>query len=374
MDTIIGPGKIDYRTKNLAKRLEPGDIAIIHHKDLDEIGAKSLVSKRVKAVINAEKSISGTYPNLGPEVLAKAKILLIDNVGEEVMQIPENSLITINEEGKIYSDGIYVAKGQILTPEEIEAQIENAKKNIEKSLDKFIDNTLEYAKKEKYLIMGGVKIPDTKIDFEGNHVLIVVRGNNYKEDLAAIKTYIDEVKPVLVGVDGGADALMEFGYIPDMVIGDMDSVSDETLKVCKEIVVHAYPDGRAPGMERVKKLGEKAKTFVSPGTSEDIAMLLAYEKGADLIVAVGSHSNMIDFLEKGRKGMASTFLVRLKIGTILVDAKGVSRLYNQKLKPFYLVGLFSAALVPIVIIALMSPPMQYVLKLLELRLRMIIGF
>ncbi|HHV82143.1 MAG TPA: hypothetical protein GXX43_00515, partial [Tepidanaerobacter syntrophicus] len=198
--------------------------------------------------------------------------------------------------------------------------------------------------------------------------------NNYKEDLAAIKTYIDEVRPVLIGVDGGADALLEYGYTPDIIIGDMDSVSDNTLRICKEkdIVVHAYPDGRSPGLERIKKLGLDAKIFTSPGTSEDIAMLLAYEKGADLIVAVGTHSSMIDFLEKGRKGMGSTFLVRLKVGSILVDAKGVSKLYNQRLRPSYMLGIFAAALVPILVIFNISPPIKHALKLLELRLKMLL--
>lgn len=371
---IVGPAKIDYRTKRLAKRLEQGDIAVICHEDLDEVGACGLVEKNVKAVINATKSITGKYPNKGPEILSESGIILIDNVGEKIMKIPENSIVEIKNNGEIYCEDKYIAKGDILDNKKIEEKINDAKDNIEKSLNHFIDNTLEYAKREKYLILGGVEIPDIDTDIDDKHVLIVVRGNNYKEDLATIKTYIDEMRPVLIGVDGGADALLEFGYKPDIIIGDMDSVSDEALDECSEIIVHAYPNGRAPGMERIKKLEKKAKTFISPGTSEDIAMLLAYEKGADLIVAVGSHSNMIDFLEKGRKGMASTFLVRLKIGSILVDAKGVSRLYNQKIKPFHLVGLFVAALVPIVVIAMASPSMQYAFKLLELRLRLIIGF
>lgn len=372
--SIIGPAKIDYRTKRLTKRLNPGDIAIICHEDIDEVGACGLVEKKVKVVINATKSITGKYPNKGPKILAESGVMLIDNVGEEIMGIPENSIVEVTNSGQIYCNGKFVAQGDVLNDEKIKGLIEDAKNNIEKSLNHFIDNTLEYAKREKYLILGGVEIPDTDTDFKDKHVLIVVRGNNYKEDLAAIKTYIDEMRPVLVGVDGGADALLEFGYVPDVIIGDMDSVSDKALNLCNEIIVHAYPDGRAPGMKRINKLKKSAKTFVSPGTSEDIAMLLAYEKGADLIVAVGSHSNMIDFLEKGRKGMASTFLVRLKIGSILVDAKGVSRLYNQKIKPFQLVSLFIAALVPIVVITMASPPMQYVFKLLELRLRLIMGF
>ncbi|HHX24370.1 MAG: putative cytokinetic ring protein SteA [Tepidanaerobacteraceae bacterium] len=369
---ITGTAKIDRKTKILINRLKPGDIAVINHEDIDEVGALGLVSCKVKVVVNAAKSITGRYPNPGPSILANANILIVDNVGEEIMSLEEGIELTVSENGEIYSDNELIAKGEILTKDKIDFYMEAAKDNIENSLEKFINNTLQYAKKEKYLIMGGVEIPDIKTPIKGKHVLVVVRGNNYKEDLAAIKSYIDEIRPVLIGVDGGADALIEYGYIPDIIIGDMDSVSDHALKVCKDIVVHAYSDGRAPGLSRVKAIDLPAEIFISPGTSEDIAMLLAYEKGADLIVAVGTHSNMIDFMEKGRKGMGSTFLVRLKIGSILVDAKGVSKLYNQKIRPSYLVSLFAAALVPIIVISTISPPIKHVIKLLELRLKLLL--
>lgn len=371
---IKGIAKVDHKTKNLVKRLNAGDIAVIDHEDIDEVAAMGLVAAKVRAVVNAAKSITGRYPNPGPDILARANIPIVDHAGEQVMRLRENSEISITGDGRIFCDGRLIARGEMLTMEKIEKIMKLARMNMENSLDKFIDNTLEYAKKEKYLIMGGVEIPQIRTDIKGKHVLIVVRGSNYKEDLAAIRTYIAEVRPVLVGVDGGADAIMEFGYRPDIIIGDMDSVSDEALKACREIVVHAYPDGRAPGLKRIEELGLSAHVFKAPGTSEDIAMLLAYEKGADLLVAVGTHSSMVDFLEKGRKGMASTFLVRLKVGSKLVDAKGASKLYNQKMRPFYVVGLLTAAMFPVMVISLTSPLMQNFLKLLELRIRMLIGY
>ena len=207
-------------------------------------------------------------------------------------------------------------------------------------------------------------------DYKDRHVLVVVRGQDYKEDLATIRSYIEEMKPILVGVDGGADALIECGYDPDVIVGDMDSVTDEALKKAKEIVVHAYVDGRAPGLKRVQDLGLDAVVFPAPGTSEDIAMLTAYEYGAELIVALGSHSNMIDFLEKGRKGMASTFLVRLKIGAKLIDAKGVNLLYKSKLKMKYIWALVVTAIFPVLIIAYLSPTVQQLIKLLQLKMKL----
>jgi uncharacterized membrane-anchored protein len=146
-----------------------------------------------------------------------------------------------------------------------------------------------------------------------------------------LRPYIREFKPVLIGVDGGADALVEAGYTPDIIIGDMDSVTDDVLRCGAEVIVHAYPDGRAPGLARVHQLGVSAVTFPAAATSEDLAMLLADEKGASLLVAVGTHATLVEFLDKGRGGMASTFLTRLKVGGKLVDAKGVSRLYRQNI-------------------------------------------
>jgi len=364
--------KKDSKTKNLVKRLKPGEIAAIKHRDIDEMAALSLVERRPKLVINAEKSISGKYPNRGPLILIEAGINIIElNDRACYEHIKENMKIKVKN-NKIYINNSYIGSGEILTKEIIERKTEESKRNIEIELDNFIENTLEYAKKEKNLILGNLEIPIIDTEIRNKHVLVVVRGKDYKKDLITIKSYIEEVKPVLIGVDGGADALLDFGYEPDIVIGDMDSVSDKCLKLCKEIIVHAYCNGDAPGINRIKQMGLDYKIFPSPGTSEDIAMLLAYEKGADFIVAVGTHTNMIDFLEKGRKGMASTFLVRLKVGSKLIDAKGVNKLYRERLKPIYIFNVLFSSLIPIIIVCLLSPLSQQLLKLLQIRLKLIL--
>jgi len=364
----------DKRTKDLAKRIKPGEIAIIDHKDLDEIAANSLVNSKIKAIINQSPSISGKYPNKGPSILLDNGIFIIDVDFDLMDRLDEGDLIEIDEYGNIFKDEEKICKGLIIDKEKVESLIKFAYENISEELEKFIDNTIEYAKKEKGMILGDVVIPPLKTKFNNKHVLIVVRGQNYKEDLSTIRSYIDEVSPILVGVDGGADALLEFGLIPDLVVGDMDSISDECLKKSKEIVVHAYPDGRAPGLSRIEELGLESVVLPSPGTSEDIAMLIAYENNAELIVAVGTHSNIIDFLEKGRKGMSSTFLVRLKIGYKLIDAKGVSLLYKGSLKLKYVWWLFIAAMFPILILIYLSQPMQQIIKLLEIQLKILLNF
>lgn len=371
--SIKAIARVDKRTKDLAKRIHSNEIAVICHYELDKVAADSLIAAKVKAVINAEPSLSDDYPNQGPVALIEAGIPILDNAGKDIMEkVAEGEELEIRGDS-VYKNGEFLAQGKILNSFDIKQHVELTRGRMDRVLSSFIHNTLDYARNEVDFVCGGLKIPDVSTSFKGRHTLIVVRGHNYKQDLVAIKSYIDEVKPVLIGVDGGADALLEFGYTPDLIIGDMDSTTDNALCSGAELVVHAYKDGRAPGMERIKSLGLDAKVFPAPGTSEDIAMMLAYEKGTELIVAVGTHSNMLDFLEKGRKGMASTFLVRMKIGDILVDAKGVSQLYKSRVKMKYVGQILLAGLVPLAVVVAVAPPTRELFRLLVLNVRLIFG-
>ncbi len=341
---ITGTARLDRRTKRLVGRLRPGDIAVIDHVDLDRVAADSLVAAGVLAVLNAKPSISGRYPNLGPEVLIAAGIPLLDDLGDQLFeQVREGDPVRI-EGDTVFQGENKVATGARQDAETIGLAMADAREGLSVQLEAFAANTMEYLKHERDLLLDGVGVPDVETAIAGRHVLIVVRGYDYKADLDVLRPYIREFKPVLIGVDGGADALVEAGYSPDMIIGDMDSVTDDVLRCGAEVVVHAYPDGRAPGLSRVHQLGVPALTFPAAATSEDIAMLLADEKGASLIVAVGTHATLIEFLDKGRGGMASTFLTRLKVGAKLVDAKGVSRLYRQNISGSSLLLLVLAAI------------------------------
>ena len=328
---VLGTARLDRRTKRLVGRLRPGDIAIIDHVDLDRVAADSLVAVGVGAVLNAKPSVSGRYPNLGPEVLVAAGIPLLDDLGEGVFeQIREGDQVRI-EGNTVYAGDEPVAHGTLQDAESVAKAMSDAREGLSVQLEAFAANTMDYLRQERDLLLDGVGVPDIETQMQGRHCLIVVRGYDYKADLDVLRPYIREFKPVLIGVDGGADALVEAGYTPDMIIGDMDSVTDDVLRCGAEVIVHAYPDGRAPGLARVNGLGVPAVTFPAAATSEDLAMLLADEKGASLLVAVGTHATLVEFLDKGRGGMASTFLTRLKVGGKLVDAKGVSRLYRQSI-------------------------------------------
>ncbi|RJL20711.1 putative cytokinetic ring protein SteA [Bailinhaonella thermotolerans] len=352
---VAGVARLDRRTKRLTKRLRPGEIAIIDHVDVDRVSAEALVACGCAAVVNVATSISGRYPNLGPQIILDAGVPLVDDVTPEIFErVREGDELRVCD-GLLYLGDEIVGKGTVQTEESVAAATAEAKAGLSVQLEAFAANTMEYLRRERELLIDGVGVPEIRTRLEGRHVLIVVRGYHYKEDLVTLRSYIREYRPVLIGVDGGADALIEAGYLPDMVVGDFDSISDRALTCGAELVVHAYRDGRAPGLERVTALGREAVIFPATGTSEDVAMLLADDKGASLIVAVGTHATLVEFLDKGRAGMASTFLTRLRVGSKLVDAKGVSRLYRSRISTSSLFLLVATALVTIAVVLSYSP-------------------
>jgi uncharacterized membrane-anchored protein len=367
--TQAGRARVDRRTKNLLRRVQQGEVAVIDHEDLDRVSAEGLVEKEVSAVVNAARSISGRYPNLGPLILVEHGIPLVDGVGRLLMQkVREGDPVRLDGDRIYVRDGL-AAVGIRQTTESVIAEMDVARQRLAEQFESFAENTLEFMARERDLLFGGLGLPDLDHDVSGKHVLVVVRGYNFKEDLAALRPYIQEVHPVLIGVDGGADALLEEGYKPQLIVGDMDSVTERALQSGAEIILHAYPNGYAPGKERLTALRLPYKVMKVSGTSEDAAFILAHGKGADLIVAVGSHGNLREFLDKGRQGMASTFLVRLRVGEILVDAKGVSRLYRGRIRGRDAILLLVAALVAIAVIVAVSPPLRLYVKLLYESLR-----
>ena len=363
---VRGRLRIDRRTKSLTKRLRPGEIAVIHHSDIDRVSGEALVACQPIAVVNAGRSISGRYPNVGPQIIVDAGIPLLDVDDEELLdRLKDGATASVD------GDTIHLARESITgsrwDSDQIAAAMDSARAGLGTQLEAFAANTMEYLNRERDLLFDGVGVPEIATDLRGRHALIVVRGYHYKEDLAALRHYIREYKPVLIGVDGGADALVEAGHRPDLIVGDMDSVSDTVLGCGAEVVVHAYRTGEAPGVARVEALGVTPVVFPATGTSEDIAMLLADDKGAQLIVAVGTHATLVEFLDKGRAGMSSTFLTRLRVGSKLIDAKGVSRLYRTRISSWWLLGLALVCLFSLFVALWATPTGQAALQLLGAR-------
>jgi uncharacterized membrane-anchored protein len=371
-EAIHGTARLGRRTKYLVKRLRPGDVAVIDHLNIDRIAAEELIATGVCAVLNASESSDGRYPNAGPLMLVRAGIRLIDAPGDELFdRIGDGDSVSIC--GGTVSVGEEVLSARLLGVEELERQLQEQHERVDEALHDFVENTMAHVRQETDLLTGSIEFPPTRASFRDRHVLIVVRGDRHRRDLKALRAYIRDVKPLVVCVDGGADGAIEAGLKPDVILGDMDSAGDEALRCGAELIVHAYPDGRAPGRERLLELGLDHTVVPSAGTSEDVAMLMVYEKGAALIVSVGAHFNLIEFLDRKRGGMSSTFLTRLRIGEKLVDAKGVSRLYapSSSLGPLAVFVAVFAVLLAILIIT--SPALNDLFQLIWLKIRIWLG-
>ena len=370
---IEGTARLGERTKHLVKRLRPGDVAVIDHVDIDRIAAEELIEAEVVAVLNASPSSQGRYPNAGPLMLAREGIRLIDAPGAGLFErLKDGDRVRIID-GSVFVGDEEVAQGRVLRVPELEREMQEHRARIDEALGEFAENTVAHVREETDLLTGNIAFPPTGASFRDRHVLIVVRGDRHRRDLKALRAYIRDVRPLIVAVDGGADGVLEAGLKPDVILGDMDSAGDAALRCGAELIVHAYPDGRAPGRERLLEAGLDHQVVPAAGTSEDVAMLMAHEKGAALIVSVGAHFNLVEFLDRKRGGMSSTFLTRLKIGERLVDAKGVSRLYNPGVTSRQL-GLFLvAALVLLIIVVLTTPALNDLMDLIWLKLKIILG-
>jgi uncharacterized membrane-anchored protein len=365
--------RLGERTKHLVRKLRQGEIAVIDHEDIDRIAAEELIAAGVVAVLNAATSSTGRYPNAGPLMLSRAGVRLVDAPGAGLFEVLKDGDVVRVEGGTISRLGKEVVHGRALETPELEVQLEEQRERIDEALAEFAENTVAHVRQETDLLTGDIAFPPTRARFRDRHVLIVVRGDRHRRDLKALRAYIRDVRPLIVAVDGGADGVIEAGMKPDVILGDMDSASDGALACGAELIVHAYPDGRAPGRERLLEAGLPHTIVPAAGTSEDVAMLMAYEKGAALIVSVGAHFNLVEFLDRKRGGMSSTFLTRLRIGERLVDAKGVSRLYRPSSTLAPLAFFAVAFLVLLTILVITSPALNDVFELFWLKIRIWLG-
>src|ERR687886_21279 len=370
---FTGRVRLGKRTKRLVKRLDPSDIAVIDHAAIDRVSGEDLVATGVGCVLNCARSASPRYGNQGPVMLTDAGVHLVDMPGAPLFDVLKDGEEVTVRGGKLYRGVELVAEGDVQDAATVKRAYEKGRRGIGEALTAFAENTMEHIREEREFVSGNLELPELDTSMRDRPVLVVVRGVDHKKDLRALRPYVRDMKPVLIAVDGGADAIIEEGQKPDMIVGDMDSATDRALKSGAELVVHAYRDGRAPGRARLDRLGLDYSVVPAPATSEDVAMLMAAGKGAELIVRVGSHFNLVEFLEKNRAGMSSTFLTRLRVGEILVDAKGVSRLYRPSAGRGPILVVTLAALITLIIVVATSATLGPLLDLVWLKLQILLG-
>jgi len=336
---ITGKARLGRRTKSLVARLKPGDIAVIDHVDLDQTSAQALVDAEVAAVVNVSPSTSGRYPNRGPRVLVDAGVLLVDAVeGPVFTHLHDGDQVRVHE-GVLFHGDVAVGEGTVLDCELVGSATDAARGGMASQLETFSANAMEFIRREGDLLLDGAEVPETRTSFRDRPVVVVSKSFEYQQDLRRLKRFIREQKPLLVGVEAGADVLLDLGQQPQLIVGESDAISDRALRCGAEVILRAPRDGNGvpSGLDRLDRLGVSATLFHTSAASEDAAMLLADTGGARLVVSVGGHTGLEEYLDRGRSAMASSFLTRLRVGPKLVDARAVSSLYQSRVRTWQLV-------------------------------------
>lgn len=352
---VSGTARVDKETTRLLRRIGPGDIVVCDALDLDRTTAEVMVEAGVVAVVNASPFISGRYPNLGPEVLSAAGVVLVDDVGADILRKVKDGQRIRVDEGRIIAGERELGEGEPLSDGVVTERMLAARSGLVDHLEAFSGNTIEFIRVESPLLIDGVGIPDVEVNLNQRHVLVVSDGQDHAADLKRLKPFIKEYAPVLIGVNRGADALVKAGYRPDLIVGDPEQVAANTLRCGAQVVLPADADGHAVGLERIQDLGIGAMTFPASGSSADLALILADHHGASLIVTVGHPASLEEFFDASRRESApSTFLTRLKVGTKLVDGKAVASLYRSRGHAGAIALFILAALVAVVVAVLVS--------------------
>ncbi|MGO4617047.1 putative cytokinetic ring protein SteA [Nocardia sp. 2YAB30] len=356
---LTGTARVDRNTRRLLKRVGPGDIVVLDEMDIDRMTADRLVEAGVVAVINTSPSISGRYPNLGPEVLVANGVLLLDTVSSDAFgKIKDGSKVRIDG-GVVYADKMIkkepevLVEGIELTDSAVAERMIEARDGLADHLEAFAGNTIEFIRTESPLLIDGIGVPELELVMKHRHVVVVADGPDHADDLARLKPFIKEYVPIMIGVGRGADTLVKRGYRPDLIVGDPDEITSATMKCGAEVILPADTDGHAKGLERIQDLGIGATTFPSSGSPADLALLLADHHGASLIVTVGAAASLDDFFDRGRRGSnPATFLTRLKVGTKVTDAKAVATLYRNRVSGIAIALVVLAALVAVIVVLL----------------------
>ena len=352
---FTGTARVDRNIDRLLRRVCPGDIVVLDILDLDRITADALVEADIAAVVNASPSVSGRYPNLGPEVLVNNGVTLIDETGPDIFKkVKDGSKIRLYE-GGVYSGDRRLIRGTERTDHDIADLMREAKSGLAAHLEAFAGNTIEFIRSESPLLIDGIGIPDIDVDMRRRHVVIVSEEDSAADDLRSLKPFIKEYQPVLVGVGQGADVLRKAGYRPQLIVGDPDQISAEVLKCGAQVVLPADADGHAAGLERIQDLGVGAMTFPAAGSATDLALLLADHHGAALLVTAGHTANIETFFDRTRsQSNPSTFLTRLRVGEKLVDSKAVATLYRNHISGGAIALLALTMLIAIIVVLWVS--------------------
>lgn len=361
--TLTGVFRIDTDPKHVASRVRSGDIAVIDRLDLDRASAEALVAREPAVVLNVQPTLSGRFPAGGAQTLIDAGILLIDRVGADILAAKDGSLGTVTLGGgpdavtvdddkpwvpyaaddaedtppvdatppspeAVIVVGDVAVTGHVVAAEDVEATMSQAHTGLPHQLAAFTANAMDVVERSGGAVIEGEGLPPLGIDVSGRHVLVIAPGAGHAKAVKALREYVKERKPVVIAVDEAADAAVAAKIRPDVVVGDVSSISEKALAGAARVIVHD-PAGQIAAA-RVDALSASHDTTAVDLASEDLAILLAHHGEADVIVTAGVATSLVDLLESGRPDAASTFLTRLSAGARIVDAHVIAALYRSR--------------------------------------------
>jgi uncharacterized membrane-anchored protein len=339
---VTGTARVG-RTGAVVRRLRRGDVAVLDHVDMDRDTATALVDAGVTAVVNASPMISGRYAHLGPEVLAEAGVLLVDQIGAEGRdRIRDEAPVRVHA-GQVYAaaadgSGELLASGRQVDSDMVHIEMAAARSGLLVQLDDLTHSTSDFLRREQQLLVDGRGLPEVGTDLSGRPVVVVAEAKH--ADLQALRRFVREQAPALIAVGAVADDLIGVSWAPDVVVvtaGDPSSLpSVDALRIARDVVVLAPGGSSRSELAAIETAGVTPYLVDSTASAEDVALLLADRADARLMVGVGLSSRLEDILDPERSVHASTFATRLKVGSRLVDASAVQALYGSRRSPLQL--------------------------------------
>ncbi|WP_435747716.1 putative cytokinetic ring protein SteA [Nocardioides sp. SYSU DS0663] len=347
---LSGTARVERRAEALLPRLRPGDIAVLDHPALDRSTAHRLVEVGVAAVVNASPLVSGRYPNLGPEVLERAGVPMVDSTGPGLLATLRDGEHVRIADGRLHVGDRVVGLGRPVDRAVLERDLVEARRGMTAQLETFLHNGAELLRREEELLLHGDALPATETPLAGRTAVVVVHGHDHEAELRTMRVYLREQQPVVVAVGRAADTVATRRRRPDIVVVDAAEPRDlpaaAVLRGARDVVVRAPRGTDGDGaLQTLDRLGVRPLVVRTDVTAEDVALLLAGAGGAALVIGVGLHATLEEFLDRQRSGLASTYLTRLRLGERLIDAAAVPYLYSGRVRPHHLLTVMLAGLV-----------------------------
>ena len=354
---VVGTARVERRARDLPSRIQPGDIAVVDHVDMDRRTAQGLVDAGAVAVLDAAAIITGRYPNLGPQTLVGSGLQVVDSLGPALLAAVHDGARVRLHDGVVYVEDVEVARGRVLDEELVAAEMATARAGLVNHLAALTHGSTELLRREEDLLLHGRGVPRLATRLEGRPVVVIAPGADLDADLAEVRAFVREQHPAVIAVGTAADAARAAGLRPDVVVVDAtdEQPSAAVLKAARDVVLHADGGAGTGLQEQLERLGVRPVRCATSLAPEDAALVVADAADPAVIVVVGMRASLEDMLDRQRPGLAGTYLTRLKTGPRLVEVAALRHLYSGRVRPWHLLLVLLAGLVALAAAVAVTP-------------------